>query len=86
VALVLDRHGVEHRAVAARGRMLSHGPAKLAGEADNIEASHGATMRSFKVGGDGKSVKVRRGPATVIGDAGRIEATGDVESPGRRGR
>jgi hypothetical protein len=43
------------------------------------------TILPFKVGGDGKPVEVRRGPATVIGDAGRIEATGDAESPGRRG-
>ena len=28
------------------------------------------TIRPFKVGGDGKPVRIRRGPATVIGDAG----------------
>jgi hypothetical protein len=43
------------------------------------------TITPFKVGGDGKPVRARRGPATVIGDAGRSEATGDDESPGRRG-
>ena len=30
------------------------------------------TIHLFKVGGDGKPVRIRRGPATVIGDAGRI--------------
>ena len=33
-------------------------------------------MAAFKVGGHGKPVRVRRGPATVIGDASRINATG----------
>jgi hypothetical protein len=33
-------------------------------------------MPRFKVGGDGKPVRIRRGPATVIGDASREEATG----------
>jgi hypothetical protein len=33
-------------------------------------------MAAFKVGGDGKPVRPRRGPATVIGDASRIHATG----------
>jgi hypothetical protein len=51
---------------------------------DGVAARHG-TMHPFKVGGDGKPVGIRRGPATVIGDARRTTATGDVESPGRRG-
>jgi hypothetical protein len=38
-----------------------------------------------KVGCDGKPARIRRGPATVFGDAIRLDATGDAESPGRRG-
>jgi Domain of unknown function (DUF4430) len=32
-------------------------------------------MHRFKVGGDGKPVRPRRGPATVIGDASRFDAS-----------
>ena len=50
-------------------------------------AAHRDTIVAFKVGGDGKPVRDRRGPATVIGDASRntkplVRAT----APGRRGR
>ncbi len=48
-------------------------------------AGRRGTIHPFKVGGDGKPVEIRRGPATVIGDARRKTATGDAESPGRRG-
>jgi hypothetical protein len=80
VAVVLGRHGVEHGPVATGGRFLGHARIKLPAEKD------GGTISSFEVGGHGKPVGIRRGPATVIGDAVRTRATGDDESPGRRGR
>ena len=44
------------------------------------------TSRPFRVGGSGKPVRIRRGPATVTGDAHRISATGPQRGPGRRER
>ena len=73
VAVVLDRDGVEHRAVAEGCRTLGHAPANLPGGPDNIDVIRGGTIRSFEVGGDGKPVGIRRGPATVIGDAVRTQ-------------
>jgi hypothetical protein len=42
-------------------------------------------MHQFEVEGDGKPVRTRSGPATVIGDASHTNATGEDDSPGRRG-
>ena len=51
---------------------------------------HGAlatvTSRPFRVGGKGKPVRIRRGPATVTGDARRIRATVPQRGTGRRDR
>ena len=82
VAVVLDGDRVEGRAVASVVAIVRHGRRNLASPAD------GTAVRSpsFEVGGDGKPVGIRRGPATVIGDVGRLNATGDAGSLGRRDR
>src|SRR6478672_11499397 len=45
---------------------------------------------TYRVGGPGKPVQIRRGPATVTGEARRTrvsaQATGTPSVPGRRGR
>ena len=74
VAVVLDRHGVEHRSVAKCGRALGHASANLPGGPDDIDVVRRRYHpRTFEVGGDGKPVGIRRGPATVIGDAVRTK-------------
>ena len=43
----------------------------MALEEHRASAPFACKMAAFKVGGDGKPVRARRGPATVIGDANR---------------
>ena len=57
-----------------------------AGEIDGHGAGATVTSRPFRVGGSGKPVQIRRGPATVTGDAHRIRATVPQRGTGRRER
>ena len=89
VAVVFDGNRVEGRAVASVVAIVTHGRRNLASPAD------GTAVRSpsFEVGGDGKPVGIRRGPATVIGDVGRFAtplvdagSTGKARPVGPRAR
>ena len=63
-------------------------PGVDAGQIDRHGARPTVTSRPFRVGGSGKPVRIRRGPATVTGDAAasgiRAAATVRTRGPGRR--
>ena len=48
-----------------------------------VYARTSATITPFKVGGDGKPVRIRRGPATVTGDVSRKQPLADHASAGK---
>src|SRR5947209_20108156 len=52
----------------------------------SAECSGRGTILQFKVGGNGQPVRIRRGPATVIGDAHRTLPLDDLESSGKARR